>query len=75
MITALPALTVSAIYLAWNVCHRERLRRHQLLCRRVAYMLWAAAHVGEPGFDEDDEPDNELERRLTTYTFFHRRHH
>jgi hypothetical protein len=75
MLTALPALTVSAIYLAWSACHRERRRRARLLYERVAYMLWIAAHEGETGYEEDEAADDELERRLTTFTFLHRRHH
>ncbi len=72
MITALPTLTISAIFLAWSVCHRERLRRERRLRERVAYMLWVAAH------DEERRPDAEVgasdvERRLTTFTYFHRR--
>lgn len=72
MMTALPAVTVSAIYLLWSACRRERLRRARLLRERVAYMLWVAAHDGEIRPDEDDPADG-LERRLTTYTFLDRR--
>ena len=74
MLAALPTLTVSAIFLAWNVCHRERQRRARLLRQRVAYMLWVAAHDGETGFDDDESASQDLERRLTTFTFLHRPH-
>jgi hypothetical protein len=72
MITALPTLTISAIFLAWSVCHRERLRRQRRLSERVAYMLWAAAHADELRPD-DEEVGGDVERRLTTFTYFHRR--
>ncbi len=62
MITALPTLTVSAIFLAWNVCRRERERCARLLRERVAYMLWVATHHG------DRPPDNDLDRRLRNCT-------
>jgi hypothetical protein len=47
MITALPALTVSAIFLLWDACRRQRLVRERLLHERVAYMLWVAATDGD----------------------------
>ena len=56
MFAALPALAVSTIYLSWNVCHQERLRREQLLRERVAYMLWVAAHQDD--YDEGDAADD-----------------
>jgi hypothetical protein len=48
MIAALPAITVSAIFVAWNVARRERQQRDRLLRERVAYMLWVAAHQDDP---------------------------
>jgi hypothetical protein len=76
MITALPTVTVSAIYLAWKATQRRR--RDRLLRERVAYMLWVAANGGESPPDEDDDdpdepPDNDLERRLRTYSLLDRR--
>jgi hypothetical protein len=57
MFTAIPALTVSTIFLAWNVCHRQRRRRDRLLRERVAYMLWVAANRDDGGPDDDDGSD------------------
>jgi len=74
MITALPAITVSAIYLAYSATRRDRHRRARLLRERVTYMLWVAATGGETGPDDDEPAAQDLERRLTTYTFLHRRH-
>jgi hypothetical protein len=77
MLTALPAITVSTIFLAWSASRRDRERRDRLLRERVAYMLWVAANEDDSG-DDDDEDDNDgppnedLERRLRTYTFHHR---
>jgi hypothetical protein len=48
MLTALPVLTVSAIFLTWTACRRERERRERRLRERVAYMLWVAAHQDDP---------------------------
>jgi len=78
MLTTLPALTVSSIFLAWNACRRTARHRDRLLRERVAYMLWVAAHDGDAGSEEDDggdepSPDSELDRRLITYTFLDRR--
>ena len=78
MLTTLPALTVSSIFLAWNVCRRNSSQRDRVLRERVAYMLWVAAHTDDPGSEEDDEedgpsPDSELDRRLVSYTFLDRR--
>ena len=78
MISAIPTLTVSAIFLAWNLCRRERARRDRLLRERVAHMLWVAAtdDDNEPEDDDgndDGPPDNDLERRLTGYALLHRR--
>jgi hypothetical protein len=73
MMTALPAVTVSAIFLLWNACRREQLRRQRLLCQRVAYMLWVVAHGGALRPDDDESSANDLDRRLTTYTFLDRR--
>jgi hypothetical protein len=60
MITALPTISVSAIFLLWKVTHRdrqlrERQRRDDLLRQRVAYLLWVAATHGETPPDDDDE--------------------
>jgi hypothetical protein len=68
-------LMVAAVYCVWRAWAQTRLQQHQLLCQRVAYMLWIAAHEGETGYEEDEAADDELERRLTTFTFLHRRHH
>jgi hypothetical protein len=82
MITALPTVTVSAIFLAWKACDRDRQRRDEQrrerrLRERVAYMLWVAAHDGDGGRDDEDDgdppPANDLERRLTTYSILDRR--
>jgi hypothetical protein len=58
MITTIPTLTVSTIYLAWDACRRQQERRDRLLRERVAYMLWVAATSGDDGDDEPpiDEP-------------------
>ncbi len=48
MLAAIPALTVSAIFVAWNAARRERQRRDRQLRERVAYMLWVAAHHDDP---------------------------
>jgi hypothetical protein len=54
MLTALPALAVSTIFLAWRTILYERQRRERLLCERLAYMLWVAAHHDDDESDEDD---------------------
>jgi hypothetical protein len=74
MLTAIPAITVSTIFIAWNACRRrERERRDRQLRERVAHMLWVAANEidDEPDNEEEagpDPPNNDLERRLTAYT-------
>jgi hypothetical protein len=62
MITALPALTVSTIFLVWNACRREKERRQRLLCERVAHMLWVAANHDAP--PRRRPTDTRLPRRL-----------
>jgi hypothetical protein len=42
-----PAVAVSAIYCLWYAYQQNCLRRERLLCERVAYMLWVAAHLPE----------------------------
>ena len=44
LISALPVMSVTTIFYAWNV-YRHALyeRRHRQLCERVAYLLWTAA--------------------------------
>jgi hypothetical protein len=63
MIVALPAVTVSAIFLAWSACRRERQRRERLLRERVAYMLWAAAHADEPRRRRPPKPRGDSRKR------------
>jgi hypothetical protein len=48
MLAALPVITVSAIFLGWSACRRERQRRERLLRERVAYLLWVTAHQDDP---------------------------
>ncbi|HEX5270358.1 MAG TPA: hypothetical protein VFW33_07725 [Gemmataceae bacterium] len=48
MLTALPAITVSAIFVAYSAARREHQRRDRVLRERVAYMLWCAAHENGP---------------------------
>ena len=43
-----PILAVSAIYCLWHTYRQECLRRERRLCERVAYLLWAVAHVEGP---------------------------
>jgi hypothetical protein len=59
MLTAIPAITVSTIFIAWSACRRERERerRDRLLRERVAYMLWVMANENDDGSDDDDEDD------------------
>lgn len=63
MFTALPAITVSAIFLAWSACRRQRERRDRLLRERVAYMLWVAAHQDERAPRKRPWPDGPRKRR------------
>jgi len=58
MLTAIPTIAVSTIFLTWNACRRERVRRERLLCERLAYMLWVAANE-----DDDDEDESPRGRR------------
>ena len=73
MLATLPTLTVSSIFLAWNASRRRARSNERLLRERVAYMLWVAAHDGEPGFDDNGGEESTLDRRLVTYTFLDRR--
>lgn len=44
------ALTVAAVYCVWHAWAQARARQQQVLCRRVAYMLWVVAGAGDdPG--------------------------
>jgi hypothetical protein len=77
MISVLPTITISTIFLAWNASRRERLRRQRLLHERVAYMLWVAANHDKAGPDRDEggddsPPDDDLDRRRRAYKFLHR---
>jgi hypothetical protein len=40
-------VAVAAFYCVWRAWADARARRHGLLCRRVAFMLWVAAGAGE----------------------------
>jgi hypothetical protein len=45
LVTALPVMSVTTIFYAWNIYRRALLaQRHQRLCERVAYMLWTASN-------------------------------
>ncbi len=55
MVTAFPALTVSALYVFWDACRRERRRREQL-------QRQDSSPADEPGRDD-------LHRRLTILTY------
>ena len=43
-LTALPVVSISAIFFVWDLYHHvlER-RRKRRMCERVAYMLWVAS--------------------------------
>jgi hypothetical protein len=43
-----PTVAVSAIYCLWHAWQQARGRRDRLLHVRVAYLLWAVAHVPQP---------------------------
>jgi hypothetical protein len=43
ILSALPVMTVSAIFCVWNAYRHEVRRRQRQLRERVAYMLWVAA--------------------------------
>jgi hypothetical protein len=43
----LPALTIAAVYCAYEACLRARRRRQRVLRERVAFMLWVMAHEDE----------------------------
>jgi hypothetical protein len=44
MLSALPVMSVTTIFYAWNVYRHVLLqRRRRRLCERVAYMLWVAS--------------------------------
>lgn len=43
IVTNLAALAVATLYYAWRAHHQTRQRRRQILCERVAYMLWVMA--------------------------------
>jgi hypothetical protein len=43
LLTALPTLTVSALYCAWNLYRSTQFQRQRRLRERVAYMLWVLA--------------------------------
>ncbi len=44
---SVPTLALSVIYCLYHTYLRARLRREGVLRRRVAYMLWVMAGVGE----------------------------
>ncbi len=41
------ALAVAAVYCVWRARAQARVQRQRLLGRRVAYMLWIVAGVGD----------------------------
>ena len=41
------ALAVAAVYCVWRAWEQARVQRRRLLGRRVAYMLWVVAGVGD----------------------------
>ena len=43
LLTALPTLTVSAIYCVWNLYRVAQRQRQRRLRERVAYLLWVVA--------------------------------
>lgn len=47
LIPSTAALAVSAIFCLWRNYRQIESRRKRLLCRRVAYLLWAAADRGQ----------------------------
>jgi hypothetical protein len=55
MLATLPTIAVSTIFVTWNACRRDRVRRERLLHERVAYMLWVAANQD----DDDDEAEDD----------------
>ena len=70
MTTALPTLTLSAIYVLYDACRRERRRRQQLRVERAipAMPTWHEFVVPPP-----DEGDVGVESRLTVFTYLTRR--
>jgi hypothetical protein len=40
LLTAVPVISVSAIFCVWNAYRHALARRQRVLCERVAYMLW-----------------------------------
>jgi hypothetical protein len=57
MLTALPTLTVSTIFLLWHALRRQAARRERIRNERIAYMLWRVAHLDER--DKDEKPSSE----------------
>ena len=57
MLTALPTLTVSTIFMLWHALRRQAARRERDRAERIAYMLWRAAHRDED--KHDDEPSSD----------------
>jgi hypothetical protein len=55
MLTALPTLTVSTIFLLWHALRRQAARRERIRNERIAYMLWRVAHLDDG--DKDDKGD------------------
>ncbi len=57
------AVAVAALYCVWRARAEAGARRHRVLCRRVAYLLWVAADAdggaahcrADDDFGYDDE--------------------
>lgn len=43
LVTNMAALAVAILYYLWRAHYQTRQRRQQVLCQRVAYMLWVMA--------------------------------
>jgi hypothetical protein len=43
LVTNMAALAVAMLYYLWRAHYQTRLRRQQVLCQRVTYMLWVMA--------------------------------
>jgi hypothetical protein len=53
-LTALPVVSISAIFFVWDLYHHERERRRKRrLCERVAYLLWVASDYVKDGSTPD----------------------
>jgi hypothetical protein len=43
IVTNLAALAVAALFYLWRAHYQTQQRRRHILCRRVAYLLWAVS--------------------------------